>query len=109
MSRIIIFTDAWHPQVNGVVVTLEKTISELQKDGHIVKVIDPCTNFNLPCPTYPEIKLTFLSSNKIKKILKHFNPDYIHIATEGPIGISARRFLNKNNYHYTTSYHTKFP
>ena len=56
MSRIIIFTDAWHPQVNGVVVTLEKTISELQKDGHIVKVIDPCTNFNLPCPTYPEIK-----------------------------------------------------
>ncbi len=104
--RILIATDAWHPQINGVVVTLTRTIHELQKLGHTVKTITPDLFPNLACPWYQEIRLSMPS---VEAIVEDFQPDHIHIATEGPIGLSVRNVCNLFSYHFTTSYHTDFP
>ena len=109
MKKILIITDAWDPQVNGVVVTLIKTIDYLRSYGYEVKIIEPSQFKTIPCPTYPEIRLPILSKSKIKKIFSSFDPDYMHIATEGPLGLAARNFAKKSNFNFTTSYHTKFP
>ena len=109
MKKILIITDAWDPQVNGVVVTLIKTIDYLRSYGYEVKIIEPSQFKTIPCPTYPEIRLPILPKSKIKKIFSSFDPDYMHIATEGPLGLAARNFAKKSNFNFTTSYHTKFP
>lgn len=107
--RIAIVTDAWHPQINGVVTTLTRTVSLLVEAGHEVTVINPLMFKTFPCPTYPEIRLSLLPGRRIKKLLDSFKPDAIHIATEGFLGWSARSYCLKNGLRFTTSYHTRFP
>ncbi len=108
--KLLIITDAWHPQVNGVVRTYEHLCTELIKKGHIVEIIGPA-NFAvaLPMPFYPEIKLVMRPHRRLKRLIKDFNPDKIHIATEGPLGWAAREYCMKNNIKFTTCYHTQFP
>lgn len=107
--RIAIATDAWHPQVNGVVTTLASTRAELAILGHEVLMITPQDRFSLPCPTYPEIRLALLQSRRIAQELKRFEPECVHVATEGPIGHAVRRYCIRNRLPFTTSYHTRFP
>lgn len=109
-KRILIFTDAWEPQVNGVVVTLKNTIKECEKRGFSVTVISPeSIKYRFPLPTYPEIKIAMTSNREIRNTIKRVQPDYIHIATEGPIGFKAAAICKKLTLSYTSSYHTKFP
>ena len=105
--KILIATDAWTPQVNGVVTTLTSLVSELSKN-HEVKVIEPSLFTSLPIPVYPEIRASIDVFNS-KKILKDFQPDAIHISTEGPIGIYLRNYLVRKRIPFTTAVHTKFP
>ena len=107
--RIVLATDAWHPQVNGVVRTLSTTVDGLRAEGHEVEVIEPSRFWTMPCPTYPEIRLSLACARRVRKILDEVQPDAIHIATEGPIGWAARRWCLKNERHYTTAFHTRFP
>lgn len=107
--RICIVTDAWSPQVNGVVKTLESTIDELKSAGHTVQVIEPSYFFSVPCPSYSEIRLSLFSYAKLSGMIGDFMPDALHVATEGPLGVSARRFALKHGLNFTSAYHTKFP
>lgn len=107
--RICIVTDAWSPQVNGVVKTLEHTITELSKAGHAVLVIEPSAFRSVPCPSYPEIRLSLFCSGKMTRMINNFKPDALHVATEGPLGVTARRIALKRGINFTTAYHTKFP
>ncbi|MCG7982849.1 MAG: glycosyltransferase family 1 protein [Candidatus Thiodiazotropha lotti] len=107
--RIAILTDAWYPQVNGVVRTLNKTITILEQWGHEILCINPELFRTLPMPTYPDIPLSLFPYGKIKKLLNEFNPDAIHLSTEGPIGWAGRRYCLRHKVPYTTTYHTRFP
>jgi len=107
--EIVIATDAWKPQINGVVTTLGKMGEELTKVGHHIKYITPQSFRTFPCPSYPSIRLAILPKHKVSSILDEFKPDAIHIATEGPIGQATRSYCLKNNLKFTTSYHTQFP
>lgn len=107
--RVLIVTDAWKPQVNGVVRTLDSTSNHLRKLGHNVEMITPQGCKSIPCPTYKEISLALSPSRLVKNTFHQFDPEMIHIATEGPLGWSARRFCKKNNLNFTTSFHTQFP
>jgi len=107
--RIMIVTDAWEPQVNGVVRTLKQTMDELQKMGHTVGIITPNAFKTIPCPTYPDISLSILPRRGVAKQMKAFAPDAIHIATEGPLGLAARSYALKHGLPFTTAYHTRFP
>jgi len=107
--RILIVTDAWKPQVNGVVRTLTETIRELEGFGHTVEMITPLLFTTLPCPTYPDIRLSLFPYKKVSTLIKTFQPDAIHIATEGPLGLAARRYCRRHNRAFTTAYHTRFP
>jgi glycosyltransferase involved in cell wall biosynthesis len=106
--KILIVTDAWYPQVNGVVKTLSYLVKELKKQKHEVHLITPQEFLTLPCPTYPEIRLSINAYPKIYNKIKEINANIIHIATEGPLGFFARRYCIKNNIKFTTSLHTKF-
>ena len=107
--RILIATDAWAPQVNGVVRTLETLSGELTKLGHEVKVLEPRMFRTVPLPSYPEIKIALWSGGRAEQIIDEFRPNAIHIATEGPIGWAARAYCLKRAFPYTTSFHTRFP
>lgn len=107
--KIVIATDAWTPQINGVVTTLEKMGEELTSLGNEVKYITPDGFKTFPCPSYPSIRLAILPKNKVRSTLDEFKPDAVHIATEGPLGQAARSYCIKNNLKFTTSYHTQFP
>jgi glycosyltransferase involved in cell wall biosynthesis len=107
--KIMIVTDAWEPQVNGVVRTLKQTMHELKKLGHVIEMITPLEFKTVPCPTYPDISLSLFPGKKVKQKMAAFNPDAIHIATEGPLGIAARSYALKNKLPFTTAYHTRFP
>ena len=107
--RIAIATDAWKPQVNGVVMTLERTRDELVRQGHEVLMITPEGRRTFPCPTYPEIRLTLFQGRQIARELDAFGPDCVHIATEGTLGLSVRRYCRKRGLRFTTAYHTQFP
>ena len=89
--RIVLATDAWEPQVNGVVRTLTRTVAECRAMGHEVEVIRPDQFKTIPCPTYPEIRLALGAEEEIRERLRAFEPEAVHIATEGPIGIATRR------------------
>ena len=106
---IAIVTDAWHPQVNGVVRTLSRTREELEALGHRVDVLSPEGYRSIPCPTYPEIRLALGAGRSIQKRLTRLKPDAVHIATEGPLGLAARRWCRRHALPFTTSYHTRFP
>ena len=109
MMKIMIVTDAWEPQVNGVVRTLKQTMHELKKMGHVIEMITPLEFKTIPCPTYPDISLSLFPGRKVRQKMESFSPDAIHIATEGPLGIAARAYAIKNRLPFTTAYHTRFP
>ena len=108
--RILIVTDAWEPQMNGVVRTLTRTVTACQQAGHDVEVIAPSDGyFTLPLPTYPDIRLAPFAFKDVERRMIAFRPEAIHIATEGPLGQAARSMCIKWKLPFTTSYHTKFP
>lgn len=107
--RIQIFTDAWHPQVNGVVRTLETLQRELTAMGHEVDFVTPAEFRTLPLPTYPEIRLALGAGRRVAARIRDFRPDAIHLATEGPIGFAARRHCVRRGLTFTTAFHTRFP
>jgi glycosyltransferase involved in cell wall biosynthesis len=106
---MVIVTDAWRPQVNGVVTTLSRTREGLERQGHQVIVVAPGDYRTIPCPSYPEIRLAIRPGRKLIRALEQAEPDAIHIATEGPLGLAARRHCLRRQYRFTTSYHTQFP
>jgi glycosyltransferase involved in cell wall biosynthesis len=107
--NIVIVTDAWYPQINGVVRTLARTRDELIKLGHTVECITPEGFLTVPMPTYPDIRLSLFPGRKLRRQLEELKPDAVHIATEGPLGMAARRWCLRNQFPYTTSFHTQFP
>ncbi len=107
--KIAIATDAWAPQVNGVVRTLEMTVKLLRERGHEVTVISPDQFRTVPCPGYGEIRLALAPRFGLRKTLADFEPDIVHISTEGPIGWSTRRWCITNDVPFTTAFHTRFP
>ncbi len=107
--KIVLASDAWHPQVNGVVRSLSTTVDQLRLSGHQVDVIEPSRFWTLPCPTYPEIRLSLVCGRSVRGILDEAQPDSIHIATEGPIGWATRNWCVRNARRYTTAFHTRFP
>lgn len=109
MNRITIVTDAWHPQVNGVVRSIENTNRELERMGVDICMVTPQNFHNVPCPTYPEIRLSVASYRRVSTEIEKSQPSYVHIATEGPLGFLARRWCIKHNMPFSTSYHTRFP
>lgn len=106
--KIIIATDAWKPQLNGVVRTLDTLGRILTDFGNEVRYITPNDFKSVPLPSYSEIRLSLLPNRKVAKIINDFQPDAIHIATEGPLGRAARRFCKRRQYPFTTSFHTRF-
>ena len=107
--RILIATDAWAPQVNGVVRTLETLGTQLGRLGHDVRFVTPEGFRTIPLPTYPEIKLALFARRAVGRIIDEFKPDAIHIATEGPLGLATRRNCLRRGISFTTSFHTRFP
>jgi len=107
--KILFITDAWHPQINGVVRTLSTTGHELEKLGHSVGFIGPDQFHTMPLPGYGEIRVALKPGRRLSRLIREFAPQAIHIATEGPLGWSARAFCRRNGLAYTTSYHTRFP
>jgi glycosyltransferase involved in cell wall biosynthesis len=111
--KLLTVTDAWHPQVNGVVRTIEATHAELERAGHEVALITPQSFFTLPCPGYPDIRLSVLPGRRVAAaidVLRRQTPALaIHIATEGPLGAAARRYCLRHRLPFTTAYHTRFP
>ncbi|MDE2239008.1 MAG: glycosyltransferase family 1 protein [Rhodospirillales bacterium] len=108
LSRILIVTDAWEPQVNGVVRTLRTIAIEMRAMGKIVEVVGPDRFNTMPMPSYPEIKLALFPGRKLAKIIEAFQPDALHVATEGPLGLAARAYAKKKGLHFTTAFHTRF-
>ena len=107
--RIVIVSDAWLPQVNGVVRTLMRTVDELKALGHEMQVISPDLFKSFPCPTYAEIRLAVLPRRRLTQLIDSFQPCAIHIATEGPLGLTARRYCLRRKLPFTTAFHTRFP
>ncbi len=107
--KILIVTDAWEPQVNGVVRTLKSTRRELEAMGHEVDFVTPLEFRTLPCPTYPDIRLSLMPRAKLARRIRDFDPDALHIATEGPLGMAARAYALHKDMPFTTAYHTRFP
>ena len=107
--KLVIVTDAWRPQINGVVTTLMHTRECLEQAGHEVVVVSPEQYTTIPCPTYPEIRLAVLPGGRLASTLAREAPDAIHVATEGPLGSAARRYCVRRGLRFTTSYHTQFP
>ncbi|MGM4911204.1 glycosyltransferase family 4 protein [Rhizobium sp. 768_B6_N1_8] len=108
-ERLVIVTDAWHPQVNGVVRSIENTNRELARMGVEVSMVTPERFASIPCPTYPEIRLSIAWYRRVAREIEKHNPSYVHIATEGPLGLSARRWCIRKRMPFSTSYHTRFP
>ena len=107
--RVLIVSDAWLPQTNGVVSTLGQTSAWLRRFGHDVCMVTPGDFHCVPCPTYPEIRLSVLPYRRLERRLLEFSPQAVHIATEGPLGLAARRLCVRRGLRFTTSYHTQFP
>ncbi len=109
MTKLLIATDAWRPQINGVVRSLENLAAQAAFFDIEVYLITPSDFWTLPMPGYPEIRLALTSRRKVAASINSFSPDFVHIATEGPIGIAARRACMRQGRPFTTSYHTRFP
>ncbi len=106
--RILIVSDAWQPQVNGVVRTLYTVAGELRGMGNVVEVIGPDRFRTIPCPTYPDILLSLLPRRRLVRMIEAFRPDALHIATEGPLGLAARGWARRTGFRFTTAFHTRF-
>jgi glycosyltransferase involved in cell wall biosynthesis len=108
-KTILIVTDNLPEQINGVVTTYKNIEACAVRDNYRVVYLDPGRFRYVDCPGYNEVKITLTRKRTVGKIFEEINPDYIHIATEGPLGLCARQYLDKHNYRYNTAYHTKFP
>ena len=107
--HIALVSDAWFPQINGVVRTLARVKQELEAIGHEVSVVSPDLFRNFPCPTYPEIRLALTGPRALERFIDVNGVEAIHIATEGPLGWAARRLCVRRGWPFTTSFHTRFP
>lgn len=107
--RILLASDAWLPQVNGVVRTLMALKSELQSLGHQIITITPDRFRTIACPAYPEIRLAIGAGSQVARMIEASDPEAIHIVTEGPIGLAARRWCLGHDRAFTTAFHTRFP
>ena len=107
--RLTLVSDAWTPQVNGVVRTLTTTVAALEARGHVVQTVTPDRFVSVPCPTYPEIRLALTTRRRIGALIAAFHPEAVHIATEGPLGWLARNWCIARGVPFTTSFHTRFP
>lgn len=105
--RILIASDAWYPQINGVVRTLNAIVSELNGLGHEVEVMGPERFPTVPMPSYPEVRIAVAPGFKLARLMDEFRPDAVHIPVEGPIGLAARRHCLRRGWPFTTSYHTR--
>jgi glycosyltransferase involved in cell wall biosynthesis len=109
MTDLLIVSDAWHPQVNGVVRSLDRLGQELKAQGMTIAYLTPQDFKTIPCPSYPEIRLSLTLGGKVRRLIKAHNPAHLHIATEGPLGFWARRYCLAKKLPFSTSYHTRFP
>lgn len=107
--KILFVSDAWEPQVNGVVRTLKMTRRELELKGHRTELISPLGFRSVRCPTYPEISLAVTTAREMERQIDRFAPDCLHIATEGPLGWLARGVALRRGWPFTTAYHSRFP
>ncbi len=107
--RILVATDAWHPQINGVVRSLEHTAREAANLGAQMEFLTPQEFRTVPLPSYQEIRLSLATPRMIMRRIEAMQPDFVHVATEGPIGMLVRRACIASKRTFTTSYHTKFP
>jgi glycosyltransferase involved in cell wall biosynthesis len=107
--KIMVVTDAWQPQVNGVVRTIEATNRELERAGHQTVLVEPNQFATVPCPRYGEIRLSLFPAGRVARRIERERPDIIHLATEGPLGWAARRYCVRHGMPFTTAYHTRFP
>ena len=105
--RILIASDAWYPQINGVVRTLTAVVGELRDLGHTVEVLGPDRFPTVPMPSYPEVRIAVAPGIKLARLMDEFRPDAVHIPVEGPIGLAARRHCLRRGWPFTTSYHTR--
>lgn len=109
-KRVMLVTDAWEPQVNGVVRTLQRTIQEMRAMGCEVEIVSPSDGYKtIPLITYSEIRLALFAKANVEERFKAFAPDAVHIATEGPLGWAARSICLAHKFPFTTSYHTQYP
>lgn len=108
-KRILIVSDAWFPQVNGVVRTLSVVTEKLRAMGDTVEVIGPDRFRSIPTPGYAEIRLAIAPKRKLARLVADFRPEVIHIATEGPLGWAMRSLCRSNHWPFTTAFHTRFP
>ncbi|MFA7685343.1 MAG: glycosyltransferase family 1 protein [Candidatus Gracilibacteria bacterium] len=109
MKKAVIVTDVWSKNINGVVTAIVYTKKGLEDHGYQVTIIHPGLFHSLPLPSYAEIRLAIFTKKRIGEMLRQIKPDYIHIATEGPLGLAARTACVKRKWQFTTSYHTRFP
>jgi glycosyltransferase involved in cell wall biosynthesis len=107
--RILVATDAWHPQVNGVVRTLTTTADSARALGAEVSFLTPESFRTFAMPSYRDLRLALPRPGKVARLIAEARPDAIHIATEGPIGLLVRRYCRKHDLPFTTSFHTRFP
>jgi glycosyltransferase involved in cell wall biosynthesis len=107
--RILVATDAWHPQVNGVVRTLAMLEEAAAAFGAEISFLTPQSFRTFAMPSYPDLRLALPSPARTARLIEAARPDSIHIATEGPIGLSVRRYCRKHRLPFTTSFHTRFP
>src|SRR5260221_3204950 len=109
MTHILVATDAWHPQINGVVRTLTMMAAAAKNLGVEISFLRPHSFRTFARPSYPDLQLALPYPAKIAALIEAAKPDGIHIATEGPIGLLVRRYCRKHGLPFTTSFHTRFP
>ena len=107
--RILVATDAWHPQINGVVRTLAMMVEAAKRFGVDVSFVTPQSFRTFAMPSYPDLRLALPWPSAMARLIAAARPDGIHIATEGPIGLMTRRYCRKHGIPFTTSFHTRFP
>jgi len=109
MMNILVATDAWHPQINGVVRTLSAVTEAARPFGASLRFITPDQFFQIPLPGYAEIRLGLAYAQRVEALIAQAQPDAIHVATEGPVGLAVRRYCIRRGLSFTTSFHTRFP
>lgn len=107
--RVLVVTDAWHPQVNGVVRSIERMVEEMVALGIDVHLVTPLEYRTIPMPGYAEIRLSLVHKHTVHEKIRSIRPDAIHIATEGPLGLIARKYCVERKLPFSTAYHTQFP
>src|SRR5688572_24001974 len=107
--RLLIATDAWHPQVNGVVRTLTSLAASAAELGVDIRFLSPDGFPTIPAPSYPGLRLAIPGRRKVARLIEAAEPDAIHIATEGPVGLAVRAYCLARGLPFTTCYATRFP